>query len=993
MDELIAVETSIDLEVKALDSCLYKQQSFQDILGKIQKSVDDLSRRLYSNLAQWVQQLDEQIEKKLAIRLQTAIIMWTTALKQGQNDENQFDQKRRRSTFADEDDLPSANKNANDQTPTIRTLLHQIRTSNQLLYVAPPMNDAREQLILELYEYEGIITNQKRIQHSRYQLGIESESEYKTTFKSLLNRLPTASKPLEDAYETVESLITAAEDYVNTWLDFQSLWDLQTDQLYARLGKDIPNWMACLNEMKDARKTFDTQETLKHFGPITIDYNKVQTKVTMKYDSWHKEILSKFGAMLSQDMHEFHAHVSKARTDLESQSLEASTTAEAVGVITYVQALKRKMKNWEKQVDEYKDAQKILERQRYQFPSNWLYVDNVDGEWGAFNEILDRKNRSIQSQVVQLQTKITAEDKIVETRTNDLLSEWERDKPVAGHLSPEDALGQLVIYDNKLMKLKEERDNIIKAKEALEINESTSTMNQAAQNRVRVQVALEELLDLKGVWNELMSIWKQINELKEKQWITIQPRKLRQSLEELVQQLTNLPQRLRQYDSYQHVKNVLQQYLKVNILVTELKSEALKERHWKQLMKRMTVMWNLNDMTLGQVWSIDLQRHEPIIREILTIAQGEKALEEFLKQVSEIWKTYQLELINYQQKCKVIKGWDDLFNKIKEHINSITAMKLSPYFKEFEEEANVWEDRLNRINALFDVWIDVQRRWVYLDGIFGSSADIKHLLPVETSRFQSVSTEFLALMKRVSKSPLVIDVLNIQGVQKTLERLAELLSKIQKALGEYLERERASFPRFYFVGDEDLLEIIGNSKNIGRLQKHFKKMFAGVHTLLMNEENTIVLGVVSKEGEEVHFYSQISIMDTSINEWLTKVEKEISLTLAKLLSRAIPELIKIQENLQDSSAFIKWLDQYQAQLVVLAFQVSWSESIERILEQKSKTNNNDLLPNALQRIESTLGILANMVLQDQPTVRRRKLEHLVGGGIEREANDRLDFFV
>ena len=172
------------------------------------------------------------------------------------------------------------------------------------------------------------------------------------------------------------------------------------------------------------------------------------------------------------------------------------------------------------------------------------------------------------------------------------------------------------------MKLKEERDNIIKAKEALEITESSSTTNQSAQNRVRVQVALEELIDLKGVWNELMLIWKQINELKEKQWITIQPRKLRQSLEELVQQLTNLPQRLRQYDSYQHVKNVLQQYIKVNILVTELKSEALKERHWKQLMRRMSIIWNLNEMTLGQVWSIDLQRHESIMREILTIAQG-----------------------------------------------------------------------------------------------------------------------------------------------------------------------------------------------------------------------------------------------------------------------------------------------------------------------------------------------------------------------------------
>jgi dynein heavy chain 1 len=98
---------------------------------------------------------------------------------------------------------------------------------------------------------------------------------------------------------------------------------------------------------------------------------------------------------------------------------------------------------------------------------------------------------------------------------------------------------------------------------------------------------------------------------------------------------------------------------------------------------------------------------------------------------------------------------------------------------------------------------------------------------------------------------MVMDVLNIPGVQRSLERLADLLGKIQKALGEYLERERASFPRFYFVGDEDLLEIIGNSKNIPRLQKHFKKMFAGVSSILLNEENNIVLGIASREGEEV----------------------------------------------------------------------------------------------------------------------------------------------
>ena len=104
--------------------------------------------------------------------------------------------------------------------------------------------------------------------------------------------------------------------------------------------------------------------------------------------------------------------------------------------------------------------------------------------------------------------------------------------------------------------------------------------------------------------------------------------------------------------------------------------------------------------------------------------------------VRESWMTYELDLINYQNKCRLIHGWDDLFNKIKEHINSVAAMKLSPYFKVFEDDAMAWEDRLNRINALFDVWIDVQRRWVYLEGIFTGSADIKHLLPNESQRFQ-----------------------------------------------------------------------------------------------------------------------------------------------------------------------------------------------------------------------------------------------------------------
>ncbi|XP_061172861.1 cytoplasmic dynein 1 heavy chain 1-like isoform X1 [Saccostrea echinata] len=968
VDDLVAIEEEIELEVKALETCAYSNAVFTEILGKIQKAVDNLSLHSYSNLPQWVAKLDQRVEAALAGRLEAGLKAWTQVLL-GQ------DQSSSDNTMDTDEPQKQANKPGGD--PHIKPMVHELRITNQLIYVNPPVEESRVNIMQELFGWEAVITSLPRIRHSRYQVGLDVESESESTYRNVLTKLPGGQIVLEDAYSAIQAVMKEFDKYVKVWLRYQSLWDLNPDVLYSRLGTKIKLWMNTLEEIKSSRKTFDTSETQKEIGPIIVQFGKVQSKVSLKYDSWHKEVLSKFGSLLGNEMTEFHSAISKSRSELEQQSIDTANTSEAVGLITQVQALKRRMKNWEKQVNMYKEGQRILERQRFQFPTNWLYSDNIEGEWGAFNDIMKRKDSSIQTQVASLQMKIVSEDKVVESKTMELLSEWDKDKPVTGELKPDEAVKALTIFEGKFNRLKEERENVAKAKEALELSEP----GQLSASEERMQVAHEELQDLKGVWAELSKIWEQIDELKEKPWLSVQPRKIRQSLDGLLNQLKELPSRLRTYASYDYVKRTLQGYAKVNVLIVELKSEALKERHWKQLTKKLNVRWVLSDLTLGHVWDIDLIKHEHIVRDIILIAQGEMALEEFLKQVSEVWRSYELELINYQNKCRLIRGWDDLFTKVKEHINSVSAMKLSPYYKQFEEDALAWEDKLNRINALFDVWIDVQRRWVYLEGIFTGSADIKALLPVETSRFQGVSTEFLALMKKVTRSPLVMDVVNIPNVQKQLERLSDLLGKIQKALGEYLERERASFPRFYFVGDEDLLEIIGNSKNVARLQKHFKKMFAGVATITLNEDNSQVTGLLSKEGEEVVFATPVSIAaNPKINEWLTLTEKEMRVTLAKLLQDAVKDVAKFKSGQIDANQYLEWIDKYQAQLVVLASQVSWSESVQTALSGiASSKNPTDLtsLTDVLQVVDNTLNVLADSVLLNQPPVRRKKMEHLI----------------
>ena len=195
-----------------------------------------------------------------------------------------------------------------------------------------------------------------------------------------------------------------------------------------------------------------------------------------------------------------------------------------------------------------------------------------------------------------------------------------------------------------------------------------------------------------------------------------------------------------------------------------------------------------------------------------------------------------------------------------------------------------------------------------------------------------------------------------------------------KALGEYLERERSSFPRFYFVGDEDLLEIIGNSKDILRIMKHLKKMFAGIATIQLDDDLTQIMGMSSREGEEIRFTEPILLKDyPKINDWLARLETMMRLSLANLLSDSVAELQGFYGPDYQLTApqLMEWMEKYPAQLVTLAIQVAWTGLVESSLESGVAPES------TLTVIHQALDLLADIVLQELSPVTRRKCEHLI----------------
>ena len=334
-----------------------------------------------------------------------------------------------------------------------------------------------------------------------------------------------------------------------------------------------------------------------------------------------------------------------------------------------------------------------------------------------------------------------------------------------------------------------------------------------------------------------------------------------------------------------HIQREMDGFREVFPCLKFLRGESWMPEHWGELFRTISMPREVTvySLTFGHFLhaTAAVLQNLDAIKEINNRANGEIQIREAIQEL-DIWGSAAVfTTTNYQdnkgESICLIKDWKETLTQLGDHQSLLQSLKESPYYKNFMDKVALWEQKLTDLDEYLHNLNLIQRKWVYLEPIFSRGA-----LPSEQHRFARIDEDFRSIMTSVLRDNRILSILSYPSLRETLRALVDQLERCQKALNEFLEEKREKFARFYFIGDEDLLEILGQSQNPNVIQAHLKKLFAGVYNVVLDDSSTLIVAMRSIEGEHVPLRQPVAL-SAEVESWLHNFANEMKATLQQQL--------------------------------------------------------------------------------------------------------------
>eukprot|EP00605_Chrysophyceae_sp_TOSAG23-4_P001019 GSChrysophyteH1.ASY1.ANO1.1120.1 assembled CDS len=315
------------------------------------------------------------------------------------------------------------------------------------------------------------------------------------------------------------------------------------------------------------------------------------------------------------------------------------------------------------------------------------------------------------------------------------------------------------------------------------------------------------------------------------------------------------------------------------ILLNQLKKQPKKPRGW-QVFKSLDMQVKNLALTLPLIHDL----HSPAMRDrhwkalmVLTGVSIDRGPNNVSEIVEDVWGKFSLNFDRHRDT-----------ETLEEHALHLQSMAGMGKFVEFFRDRVVgWQGTLGEVETTLKMIIMVERQWGALESIFLGSADIRAQLPDDTKTFEAVDSDFKELMALIQTRP-----------------------------------QKSIFPRFYFVSNAALLDILSNGNNLPKITPHVGSVFDGEEQVKLEEA-----AMISKDQETVPFTMMFE-MHGAVENWLNDLVGYMQTTLREVLVNSIAdagawELDRPRE---------EWIFNVPAQIALVTSQIIWTEEVEAALE-------------------------------------------------------------